>query len=318
MSTCTVRAVTVTAVRGGLDESSHQVHVAVADREGRLLAWHGDPGRLTTLRSSAKPFQAQPLVASGALEELGIDEQTLAVCCASHQGLDVHAAAVARGLTACGLGPEALRNSSGPPESRLRHNCSGNHLAFLALSVHRGWPVEGYRDPEHPSQMAALAEVADAASVAEADVATCTDGCGVVCFALPLAAIAAMYARLPQRLPRQFAAMRAHPDMVAGPGDIDTELPQALRDAVAKGGAEGLGCVALGEQGLGIAVRVEDGSYRAVEPALMAVLAQLLGWEQSPPGLRPFVQPQLRNSPGDVVGFLRADVPLIRGERSAP
>lgn len=253
---------TVTAVRGGLDESSHRVHVAVARADGGLVAWHGDPGRLTTMRSSAKPFQAQPLVASGAVEAFGFDDQTLAVCCASHEGADEHAAAVRRGLEACGLGPEALRNTAGLPEQRLRHNCSGNHLAFLALSVHEGWDVPGYRDPTHPAQRAALAEIARAAGVAEPDVATCTDGCGVVCFALPLATIAAMYARLPQLLPRQYAAMRAHPGMVAGPGDIDTELPQVLPGGVAKGGAEGLGCVALAEQGLGIALRVEDGQYR--------------------------------------------------------
>src|SRR6478672_972870 len=241
---------TVTVVRGELEESRHSVHVAVVDRDGRLVAWHGDPHRLTTLRSGAKPFQAQPLVASGAVEALG-------VCCASHAGRDEHVAAVRRGLEACGLGPEALRNSSGTPEERLRHNCSGNHLAFLALSVHRGWDVPSYRDPAHPSQQAALGEVARASGVPAAEIATCTDGCGVVCFALPLATIASMYARLPELLPRQHAAMRSHPGMIAGPGDLDSELPPAVSGAVAKGGAEGLGCVSLGEQGLGVAVRVE-------------------------------------------------------------
>jgi L-asparaginase II len=296
---------TVTVVRGELEESRHSVHVAVVD-------WHGDPHRLTTMRSGAKPFQAQPLVASGAVEALGLDAETLAVCCASHEGRDEHVAAVRRGLEACGLGPEALRNTIGTPEQRLRHNCSGNHLAFLALSVHQGWDIPSYRDPAHPSQQAALAEVARASEVSATEIATCTDGCGVVCFALPLATIASMYARLPELLPRQRAAMRSHPGMIAGPGDFDSELPPALPGAVAKGGAEGLGCVSLGEQGLGVAVRVEDGTYRAVDPALMAVLGQLLGWEQPPPPLAGFQQPELRNSPGDVVGFLRADVRLIR------
>jgi L-asparaginase II len=100
--------------------------------------------------------------------------------------------------------------------------------------------------------------------------------------------------------------------MIAGPGDLDTELPPALPGAVAKGGAEGLGCVSLAEQGLGVAVRVEDGEYRAVEPTLMTVLGQMLGWSRPPPPLARFQQPELRNSPGDVVGFLRAEVPLTR------
>jgi L-asparaginase II len=263
------------------------------------------------MRSSAKPLQADPLVRTGAADALGFDDETLAVCCASHNGLDEHVAAVERGLQAAGLTADALRNTAGTPEQRLRHNCSGNHLAFLALSAFRGWDAEDYRAPDHPSQLAALAAVAAAAGVGEEQIPLCTDGCGVVCFALPLASIAGIYARLDELVPRQAAAMRAHPEMVAGPGDLDTELPRAVPGAVSKGGAEGLGCVAL-PGGLGVAVRVEDGAWRAVEPAVMEVLGQLLGWDDPPPGLSPFRRPQLRNSPGDVVGFLEADVPLTR------
>ena len=100
--------------------------------------------------------------------------------------------------------------------------------------------------------------------------------------------------------------------MIAGPGDLDSELPPVVPGAVAKGGAEALGCIALPEQGLGVALRVEDGGYRAVEPGLMAVLSQLLEWDEPPAELSGFHEPLLRNSPGDVVGFLRADVPLTR------
>ena len=120
----------VTVVRGGLEESRHQVHVAVAGADGELVAWHGDPQRLTTLRSAAKPFQAEPLVASGALEAFGFDDETLAVCCASHAGTDAHVAAVRRGLDAAGVDAERLRNTTGSVERRLRHDCSGNHLAL--------------------------------------------------------------------------------------------------------------------------------------------------------------------------------------------
>ena len=163
---------TVTVMRGQLEESRHRLHVAVSDRAGRLVAWHGDPQRLTTMRSCAKPFQAHPMVESGALEAFGIDDETLAVCCASHEGLDVHADAVRRGLEACGLGPEVLRNASGTPDERLRHNCSGNHLAFLAVSAHRGWDIPGYRDLGHPAQQAALAVVAETSGVPVGDIAT--------------------------------------------------------------------------------------------------------------------------------------------------
>ncbi|MDX6593641.1 MAG: hypothetical protein QOJ13_2837 [Gaiellales bacterium] len=301
---------TVAVVRGGIEESRHQVHVAVCTPDGTLVASAGDPNRLTTLRSAAKPFQSHPMVASGALDAFGMDEEVLAVCCASHVGTDEHADAVRRGLAAAGLTEDLLQNTLGTTDERVRHNCSGNHLAFLAHSAHEGWPVHGYRDPNHPSQVAALDQMARSARIEREDISTCTDGCGVVCFALPLQASAAMYARLPQEVPRQAAAMRAHPQIVRGPGELDTEVMRAVRGSISKAGAEGLTCISLPDQELGLALRVEDGGWRAVEPAVVSVLSQLLGWDSLPSGLARFRRPVVRNSPGDIVGFVEASVSL--------
>lgn len=300
---------TVTVYRGELPESRHLVHAAVVRDDGELVAAIGDPERLTTLRSAAKPFQAQPLVASGAAYELGLSERSLAVACASHEGADVHVAAVREGLDAAGLDPELLQNWPGDVEARLRHNCSGNHMGFLALSSVRGWDTSSYRDAGHPSQRAALAAVAEAARVPEARIGTCVDNCGVVAFALPLATIASMFARLAAELPRQYAAMRAHPELVRGEGGFDTELMRALPGAVAKAGAEAVQAVGLPEQGLGIAVRCEDGAFRAVEPVCMALLGSLLGWERPPSALAPFVEPPLQANTGELIGRLIAEVP---------
>ena len=146
--------------------------------------------------------------------------------------------------------------------------------------MHYGWDTAGYRHPGHPSQDAALAEVAARARDSRRSRSpTCTDGCGVVAFELPLSTIATMYARMPEELPRQFAAMRAHPELVRGDGDLDTELMRALPGVVAKGGAEALASVGIAGEGLGIAVRVEDGGYRAIDPVLIETLRQVLGWD---------------------------------------
>jgi L-asparaginase II len=301
---------TVAVVRGGIEESRHQVHVAVCRPDGTLVASAGDPTRLTTMRSAAKPFQAHPMVASGALDAFGMDDEVLAVCCASHMGADAHAAAVRRGLAAAGLTEDLLQNTLGTTDERVRHNCSGNHLAFLAHSVHEGWPVHGYRDPNHPSQIAALDQIARSARVEREDIGTCVDGCGVVCFALPLMTIAGMYGRLAGEVPRQAAAMRAHPEMVRGPAELDTEVMRAVRGAISKAGAEALTCISLPDQELGVAIRVEDGAWRAVEPAVVSVLQQLFGWDIVPSELARFRRPVMRNSPGDIVGFVEASVPL--------
>lgn len=300
----------VTVTRNGLAESTHRVHVAVTRADGSLVAGCGDVGRPTTMRSCAKPHQVQPLLASGGFDALGLDDRVLAVTCASHMGQDIHVEAVERGLRACGLTADALDNCIGTREDKLRHNCSGNHLGFLANSVHHGWETAGYRHPGHPSQDAALAEVAARAGVAVESIRTCTDGCGVVAFELPLSTIAAMYARIPEELPRQFAAMRAHPELVRGDGDLDTELMRALPGVVAKGGAEALAAVGLEGERLGVAVRVEDGGYRAIDPVLVETLRQVLGWESVPDALQPFAEPVVPNFVGDRVVRLTARVEL--------
>jgi L-asparaginase II len=300
----------VTVERDGVVESTHLAHVAVVDAAGRLRAACGDPDRLTTMRSCAKPHQVEPLLASGGFDALGLDEEVLAVACASHTGQEIHVRAVERGLRACGLTADALDNTIGPPAERLRHNCSGNHLGFLANCVHRGWDVSGYRRASHPSQAAAQAVVAAAADVAPDDMTTVTDGCGVVAFVLPLRTIAGMYARLPADLPRQFAAMRSHPDLVRGDGELDTELMRAVPGCVAKGGAEALQAIGLADDGLGVAVRIEDGGYRAVDPVAVEVLRAVLGWADVPAALEPFREPVLPNMVGDRVVRVRARVEL--------
>ena len=300
----------VTSYRNGFPESRHRVHAAVVRTDGTLVAACGDADRMTTLRSAAKPFQADPLVASGGFDALGLDDRVLAVICASHAGEDIHVEAVSRGLAACGLDTTALRNSPGPPEERLRHNCSGNHLGFLANSVHHGWATEGYRFPDHPSQRAALEAMAAHSGLDAGAIPTMTDGCGVVAFALPLRVIAAMYARLPETLPRQYAAMTAHPELVRADGDLDTEAMRAIPGCVSKGGAEALSCLGLREQGLGIAVRIDDGNSRASAPAAVAILGQVLGWDAPPDGLTALAEPVLPNTVGDLVVALRADVEL--------
>ncbi len=126
---------------------------------------------------------------------------------------------------------------------------------------------------------------------------TAVDGCGVLTFALPLERMAPMFSRLEQREggPRVAAAMRAHPELIRGPRAADTLLMRELEGWTAKGGAEGLLCAA-GPDGLGIALKVEDGNMRAMRPAL-AELLRRLGFETGELGIEP-----VENSLGELVG----------------
>jgi L-asparaginase II len=289
-----VEPILVEVRRGGTVEAVHRVH-AVAIRDGDTFEAAGDPALLTFVRSSAKPFQALPLAAA----RHDLDDRDLAIASASHLARPDQLAAVRALLAKAPATEDELE--CGPEPTRLEHNCSGKHAGMLALCVARDWPKPGYRLPGHPVQRTCLEVVADAAEVAPNAIPTGTDGCGVVAFALTLERMAHMFARLPalEHGARVAAAMRAHPDLIRGPGAADTELMRTHEGWVAKGGAEGVLC-ASGPDGIGLALKVEDGRQRAVGPAL-AAFADRLGLP-----LPQLAVASVENSRGEHVGDVEA------------
>ena len=259
--------------RNGVLEAVHRVH-AVAVRAGEVVAAAGDPSLTCFMRSSSKPLQALALVR--ARDDLPDDE--LAIACASHNDTPEQVAA-ARALLARADATEAdleLGPQRGRPPELIHNNCSGNHAGMLALCRARGWPTQGYRLPEHPVQQAFLAVHAEAAEVEAKTLATGTDGCGIVTFALTLERMAHAFSRL-ESLPggaRVAVAMRARPDIVGGPDGCDYLLMRNTSGWLAKGGAEGLLCAA-GPDGTGVALKTEDGASRPHAAALAAFLGPL-------------------------------------------
>jgi L-asparaginase II len=282
----------VEVTRGGVAESVHYGAAAVADRTGRLLAWVGDPRATTFLRSSAKPFQAIPLVEGGGLDSFGLTPRQLALICASHSGTDAHKAmaesiqakvGVTESHLLCGTHPpydaetwDRMR-ATGEPLTPNRHNCSGKHSGMLAQARYLGLPLESYIDPNHPVQVRILEAFSAMCGLAPEEVVLGIDGCSVPTFAVPLLGAATGYARLadPSGLPPERAravrriveAMTSHPDMVDGLGRFDTRLMQTSGGRIlSKGGAEGFrglaivpGALGRGSPGLGVAIKVADG-----------------------------------------------------------
>jgi L-asparaginase II len=257
--------------RNGVVEATHRVH-AVAVRGGEVVAAAGDPSLTCFMRSSSKPLQALPLVR--ARDDLPHDE--LAIACASHRDTPEQVAAV-RALLARAEATEddlELGVQEGRPPQKIHHNCSGKHAGMLALCRARGWPTHGYHESDHPVQRACHESHAEAAEVEPLEAAS--DGCGVVTFALTLERMAHAYSRLEALAggDRIAAAMRARPDLVGGPDGADFLLMRAAPGWLAKGGAEGLLCAA-GSDGLGVALKTEDGTSRAHAPALATFLGAL-------------------------------------------
>jgi L-asparaginase II len=134
-----------------------------------------------------------------------------------------------------------------------------------------------------------------------------TDGCGMRTFAVPLAALARAFGALASgglgpSGERCAAAMRAHPELVAYDGAIDTELMRAEEGLVAKIGAEGVLAIGLPD-GRGLALKVRDGSVRAVAPAGVALARSALGLAAEVPDT--LAAAPIVNSRGLRVGELR-------------
>lgn len=303
------------ALRGGAVESEHRVAWCAVRADGSVAG--PDPELPVFARSAVKPLQALGSVRAGVLERFGLGERHLALACASHGGTEAHVEVVAEVLAACGLvegalgcGPELPldpRAADGVRPGRIRHNCSGKHAFGLARCIAEGWPLEGYFRGGHRLQRAMRDCVVEACAVA-APSEEATDGCGMRTFAVPLAALARAFGALaggglgPSGA-RCAAAMRAHPDLVAFEGAIDTELMRAEAGLVAKIGAEGVLAIGLAD-GRALALKVRDGAVRAVAPAGVALARSELGLDAAVPE-RLAVAPML-NSRGLRVGELRA------------
>jgi L-asparaginase II len=268
-----VEPLVVEVRRGSVVEARHRVH-AIAVRDGEIVELAGDPGLVAFMRSSSKPIQALPLARARA----DLDTKDLAIASASHRAEPSQLDAVRRLLAKAPARERELECGlqEGRPPSPLHHNCSGKHAGMLALCRARGWRSDGYRHEGHRVQREAARVHGEAADVDPDSMPTAVDGCGVVTFALTLERMAVAFARLGS-LPGGdlvVAAMRAHPELVGAAGQTDTELMRALPNWAAKGGAEGLMCLS-GPDGLGVAVKIEDGTSRAHRPALHAFLGRL-------------------------------------------
>src|SRR5262249_1565182 len=271
----------------------------------------GDIERPVYPRSAVKALQAIPLIESGAADAFGLGQAELAIACASHSGDESHIGAVRallaksgldESLLACGahwpIGERASRELArvGKSPTPIHNNCSGKHAGMLATAVQLGLDPRGYERPEHTVQQEIKLVISEICDVALEQDEIGIDGCSVPTFALPLASVAAGFARLASGrgldVTRAKAARPlldacfAAPGLVAGAGRLDAIVMRGLPGiAFGKGGAEGVHCAALPALGVGVAVKVDDGTKRGAEMALAVLLAKLVaGAERMLPG----------------------------------
>lgn len=279
-------------------ECKHHGHAVISDASGNIIASWGDPDAVILPRSSSKMLQALPLIESGAAKAAGLGTEQLALSCASHKGAAIHTDRVGKWLDELGLGDDdfrcgaheptdntaryALRDNKQSP-CQIHNNCSGKHAGFLTFNKHIGGHAE-YVEIDHPLQKAVKDAFEEMTGMDTAGYGL--DGCSAPNFATTVTGLARAMARMadPSGLgsARENAAralvsaMREHPLLVAGEGRACSELMTAMDGKVAvKTGAEGVFIAILPEQGLGVALKIEDGATRASEAAMAAILVRL-------------------------------------------
>jgi L-asparaginase II len=323
--------VLIEVIRGPLVESRHRGAVAVADAAGAMALAIGNVAAPVFPRSAVKALQALPLVERGAADRYGLGDEELALACASHSGEGGHVAGVERMLAKAGLDPSALRCGAHWPiaqaaaaavartgaPSALHNNCSGKHAGFLCVACAMGVDRAEYFRPEHPVQREVRAVLEDFTGAAIAEERCAIDNCSVPTWAIPLRNLAQGLAKFgsgqgisPERaraVVRLRQACARKPWYVAGSGRFCTEIMQLFGEGVfVKTGAEGVYCGALPRQGLGIAIKCDDGASRAAQAIMAAVIGRFLPLDKiERAALAPFVQPVLRNWNGFEVGAIR-------------
>jgi L-asparaginase II len=320
-------------IRGNTVESIHRGHAAVIRNQGKLIGHVGNPGYETYIRSTAKPLQAITVIESGAADRFGFTPAEIALMCASHNGENQHVAGVRSMLAKIGLDEASLQcgihdpydaasameiRQAGLSPTRLHNNCSGKHAGMLALAVHRGDSIEGYTSKEHPVQQSMLSSISAMADYPQERISIGVDGCGVPVFVLPLHRLAMAYSRMAGTTQAAAStiiqAIASHSYELAGRGRFDTRLAQATSGRIiGKMGAEGMYAAVHREEGTGMAIKIEDGSSRALYPAVMEIMIQL-EWlrPEEKRELASFHCPLLHNRAGDPVGRLESVLRIRR------
>jgi len=276
-------ALEVRLLREGIIESRHIVQAVVSDDRGRVLSVAGNAETAAFVRSALKPFQALAITSTGTLERYGLSDKDLAIITSSHKGSMEQVRQVFNILWRADIDINALHCPIPQGKSSaLEYNCSGKHAGMLAVCQKRHWPLTNYLDRKHPVQQLIITKVAELLRMPAAEFLTAHDDCGAPTYLMQLSQMASLYAVLASSnsvdMERIVRAMNHHPTMVAGVGEFDTELMRLTPgELVSKSGAEGIQCIGRLGEGMGLSIKVMDGSTRAKYAVAIHILQQM-GW----------------------------------------
>lgn len=324
----------VHVIRGELVESIHRGDLVVVDNNGDIILEIGDSNKTTFWRSSAKPFQVIPMIEAGGVEKYGFSGEEIALMTASHGGEEKHVNTIKSifkklghdiNILDCGkaypmymkAGLELVKK--GEDYGSAHNPCSGKHSSMIALAMLKGYDIKDYIKVEHKVQREMINIVGEMTELEEKDIKIAIDGCGVPVFGMPIYNMALAYAKLSksdalknekrrESLKLVAKAMTENPYYVAGTERLDTVLMEVTKGRLlAKLGAESVYCISVMNQGIGIALKIEDGSYRAIDPVIIELLRRLrLISEEELKELKDRCKVTLKNHREDIIGMMKA------------
>ena len=283
----------VHVLRGDKVESIHRGDIVGVNINKNILFEYGDSLKRTFWRSAAKPFQAIPMIEAGGIEKFNFNSTELALICSSHGGEVKHVELVKNilykiGKTVddldCGVSnPMHVKTyiemlKKGQNFTKANNPCSGKHSGMLVLGVLREYNLDNYIDINHEIQQEMLKSISKITDLKIDDIDIATDGCGVPVFGLPIYNMALAYAKLADKnrkesLKKISSAMTENPYYVAGTERLDTIIMEETNGKIlAKLGAESVYCMSIVDKGIGIAMKTEDGSYRALDAVIPSLL----------------------------------------------
>jgi L-asparaginase II len=331
--------VLVDVYRANVLESFHRGAICVVNENNEVIFSKGNVEQICYPRSAMKFIQVLPLLVLGGMEKYGFTLEEIAIMCGSHNAEQEHITVVESILSKIGLDKTNLFCGPQYPSSKhdanqliiankkpehIHNNCSGKHAGMLALCQLMNEPIQDYIHPNHAIQQLILEYVATIYEYPKEKMVTALDGCSAPIYAIPVLNQAIGFKNLvcnqyDEKLANAckivIEAVSKYPFMVAGSKRYCTDMMQITAPhIIGKTGAEGIFCMSLTEQKIGVCIKIDDGKMLPQYNVAQAfVSATGLFSEEALAPLHHYLQEPLINFNKFTVGEIKAVDGLFDG-----
>ncbi|MBO1001874.1 asparaginase [Pseudogracilibacillus auburnensis] len=309
-------------------ENTHQGVICIVNEDKETIYEKGDMEKSFFYRSAMKPLQAIPVFMSNVIEKYHLTAEETALFMASQRGEKYHEETLISLREKLDVDEKDLVCASSYPlnekpkleyvranksKRRLLHNCAGKHLGFLGYTKGKGLGIAGYEQLDHPLQQEIVHYLSEMSEVPVVEIVSGTDGCGVPVHAVPMKNMALSYLKfaVPELINDEKLrnavvhigeVMNAHPNIIASHDFVCSVL---LKDSniIAKGGAQGVYCLALRKEKISIALKVLSGT-ELIWPLLIAEILKKIDYrnEETISNLLQLRSENIVNDDGKMVG----------------